>query len=78
MTFALEFLYPSLSTKYIYSFLLSDLHNYDFKAFPGILLSYRCKVKLKLGFIVIHYVQLNRYIDINVSNDMYFNKLSNS
>lgn len=78
MTFALEFLYPSLSTKYIYTFLLPDLHNYEFKAFPRILLSYRCKVKLKLVFIVIHNIQLNRNIDIIVNNVMYFNKLSNS
>lgn len=62
----------------VYTFLLPDLYNYDSKAFPGILLSYRCKVKLKLVFIVIHNIQLNRNIDIDVNNVMYFNKLSNS
>lgn len=65
------------ATKYI-TFLLPNLHNYDFEAFPGILLPYRCKVKLKLIFIVIHNIQLNSNIDINVNNVMCFNKLSNS
>lgn len=44
----------------MYTFLLIDLRNYDFKAFPVILLLYRCKVKLNIAVIVIRDIQLYR------------------
>lgn len=59
----------------MYTFLLINLHNYDFQAFPVILLLYRCKVKLNLAVIVIHDIQLYRNMHTGVNNVIYFYKL---